>query len=214
MSQSPYRVQLTVTYTLTGSATASGDCGGITHTANVKVYIGGRYFTVNQQGSVTTFFNIPASITLDSQYDPCLLGGGCKDTSTETIHCSFINADIFKWLKLLDWEVAFTLGTWTGGPGQNCRYDSLLHASWCNFPVMNWCMTGTTPPDNNLDAQTIYDITPPGPYHYYPVSATCISFNLDAYGNGHQPWHCENGWTTKTVGTNASMAPAACSCHP
>jgi hypothetical protein len=197
LSWSPFHATATFTWTLSGTTQTSGDCGSVTHTGTVNVAVGGHYFSQQLSGNPTTYFLIPASVTLDTnETNSCLVTHpGCEDDSNDGVYCSFIGHNIFQEGGTLYEEAAFTLTQYTGVKG-------LCQNGQCPYYVRNWCTAATTPPDNDFTGRTIGDAVQ---FDYWRTVALCTS------PNDRQPWFC---FKAAALGTNESQPLYACTYNP
>lgn len=162
LSVAPMHVTANINWHLTGIVNGVGSgCNSIQHIATVNMLIGPHTATESETGPSNSYFDVQASVTLDSVADSCATSG-CTTTSNADVFCTFLQNNMYynsdNGTKV---EIAVTKVLYIG-PTTGC-HSGASGTEWCEYRVGNFCTPATTPPDLNLDFQNINDLysTPP-----------------------------------------------------
>lgn len=190
-----------VTAVVDGSATCNNihieslNCSAVTHQGQVYVELGNtggwvygpkvnpnNYISVSNAQSITPTPGAEYTLNADG-----------------AVFCSAAGTVFLEEFPTEHFEFAWTMGKYTGIKGL-CNPTTLE----CAYYVMNWCTSGTTPPDDDLTGQTIADVVQ---YNYWKVLSECVSLN------GHQPWACNPKYNL-ALGYSAAQPLYACTSNP
>jgi len=218
VSASPPHVILTHTVTMAGHV-PNFSAPGIYHQARIQIT---KPFTnINASGQYvapSTEINFSATMTADSNYDPCLLDGslcnggsdvgGFGGSDTGGIFCTAANGDTFSTSISTEEEAAFTQVYW---PGEAAAPATCFTDGSCTYPVAWDCTPATTPPDDPVTDINGGDYRATAPNGVtWRTLAGCLRWVVTGQVfNFTTPWVCSPGLAFFTS-FNVRSAPFAC----
>jgi len=174
--------------TLIHSLTVEGNwpgtmMSGAMHHGNVFIESGNHVATVSGPFvTPTSYISVSASVTLDSNTDPCLLDLTVPCTGNENagVQCTQAGGLAYFAFSFED-EIAYTQAAWVGTPPPVC-VGSGVNA--CVYRVQNTCTPATTPPDAPIGGITTGDYRGIATYISWVTASACIRFATSG------PWIC------------------------